>query len=462
MDQHSASLIVVENEILNGQIVDTNTSHLAKSLRTAGLSLQRIMVVPDVVADLAKKIKSASQEYSVVFTFGGIGPTHEIVIYEAVAKAFRLKLESHQELIEMYTRMNSDQQEIKRLAIAPNPCKIINVNFTEIFPVISVKNVYILSGSPKYFEAAVNTIIPQLKGCTPLHFEHIDIKLNELPLMNILDKQAKRWDGKVRIDSYLQSEPQTFTRITLEGSKEAVAEAKEELLYYLPVQKLMNLELRFSRFQMNALLKDNEAYVKCALDIVKECYDRYKSDEIFISFNGGKDCTAVLHLVATVAKSRNISTLLCLYVTADSFPEVEAFIELASRFYGLTIIRKPRPVRSAVSALLQEKCNLKASFMGMRKDDPSAANLQPFALTDTDWPQLMRVNPILNWSYSQVWTFLLKHNVPYCSLYDEGYTSLGNRSSTMKNPLLKNPNDPSSYLPAYTLTDKSAERRGRL
>lgn len=49
---------------------------------------------------------------------------------------------------------------------------------------------------------------------------------------------------------------------------------------------------------------------------------RYNSNEVFISFNGGKDCTVVLHLAATIAKLRNISPLLCLYVTADSFPEV--------------------------------------------------------------------------------------------------------------------------------------------
>lgn len=140
---------------------------------------------------------------------------------------------------------------------------------------ISVKNVYILPGSPKYFEAAVNTIIPQLKGSTPLHFEYVDIKLNELSIVNALDKQVKRWNGKVKISSYPQSEPHTFTRIILEGSKEAVAEAKEELLYHLPIQKLMNLEHRLNCFQMNALLEDDEAYVKCALNAVKECYDRY-------------------------------------------------------------------------------------------------------------------------------------------------------------------------------------------
>jgi len=100
--------------------------------------------------------------------------------------------------------------------------------------------------------------------------------------------------------------------------------------------------------------------------------------------------------------------------------------------------------------------------MGMRRGDPGSQNLEPFTLTDPNWPQLMRVNPILEWSYSQVWAFLLKHNVPYCSLYDQGYTSIGSRSTTTRNSLLKDPNNPSLYLPAYTLIDKSAEREGRL
>jgi len=119
------------------------------------------------------------------------------------------------------------------------------------------------------------------------------------------------------------------------------------------------------------------------------------------------------------------------------------------------------PIQSALSTLLEEKHNLKAALMGTRIGDPGSANLQAFTPTDPNWPQLMRVNPILRWSYSQVWTFLLKHNIPYCSLYDQGYTSIGNKYTTMRNPLLKDPNNPSFYLPAYTLIDKSAEREGR-
>jgi len=143
--------------------------------------------------------------------------------------------------------------------------------------VISVKNVYLLPGSPKYFEPATDTIISRLKGCTAMHFEYIDIELTELSIVNILDKQAKRWNGKVKIGSYPQLELQKpFTRITLEGSEEIIAEAKEELLYYLPIQKIMNLKHKFSCFQMKIILENSksEMHVKSALDVLNECYER--------------------------------------------------------------------------------------------------------------------------------------------------------------------------------------------
>ncbi|XP_011688058.1 PREDICTED: FAD synthase-like [Wasmannia auropunctata] len=272
----TASLIVIGDEILRGQIIDINTSYLAKNLTAAGIRLQKVIVVSDIVDDIAKEISETSKQYSVVFTSGGVGPTHDDVTYEAVAKAFKLKLELHQELLDIYTQLIPDQHEIKRLAIVPNSCKIINID-SEAFPVINVKNVYVLPGSPKYFKPAADTIISRLKGCTPLHFEYIDIELNELAIVNILDKQAKQWNGKVKIGSYPQLELQTpFTRITLEGSKETIAEAKEELLYYLPIQKIMNLKHKFSCFQMNMILESSksEMHIKCALDILNECYER--------------------------------------------------------------------------------------------------------------------------------------------------------------------------------------------
>lgn len=110
---------------------------------------------------------------------------------------------------------------------------------------------------------------------------------------------------------------------------------------------------------------------------------------------------------------------------------------------------------------MKERNHLTIGIMGMRRGDPGSENLDTFAPTDNGWPSMIRVNPILDWSYAQVWEFLLKHNVPYCSLYDQGYTSLGAKATTKRNPLLIDASNPTQYLPAHTLTDGSVERQGR-
>ncbi|CAL7943682.1 unnamed protein product [Xylocopa violacea] len=461
---YTAGLIIIGDEILRGQIIDTNSSFLAKKLRASGIKLRKITVIPDIVDEIATAVHDASNEYSVVFTSGGVGPTHDDVTFEAVAKGLGLKLEEHDELVDICANLFPNNKEARRLAIVPKPCELIYVYSPIKYAVVKAKNVYILPGSPKYFEHSVDVIVPQLQGDTPLHFDQIDINLNELSIVKILDEHVERWKSKVSIGSYPQAAPKCFTRITLEGKEEDVLEAKGELFYSLPIQKIRNLENGFSTYHARMVFKDaeNQVHIKYALDILQQCYKTYKPEEIFISFNGGKDCTVVLHLAACVAKLQNISTLLCLYVTAEPFPEVDLFVEKAAQYYNLELIKKKSPMRTALTSLLNEKLNIKASLMGMRKGDPGSENVDAFTPTDPNWPNLIRVNPILKWSYDEVWKFLLKHNVPYCPLYDQGYTSLGTKSTTVPNPQLKDPNNSLLYLPAYTLTDESAERQGRV
>ena len=101
-------------------------------------------------------------------------------------------------------------------------------------------------------------------------------------------------------------------------------------------------------------------------------------------------------------------------------------------------------------------------------------NIEPFAPTDKTWPQFMRVNPILDWSYSEIWFFIRLLQLPYCSLYDQGYTSIDDKSNTVPNKelLLQTPSNQgdktnqdeknsSYYLPAYRLRNQDAERLSR-
>ena len=74
--------------------------------------------------------------------------------------------------------------------------------------------------------------------------------------------------------------------------------------------------------------------------------------------------------------------------------------------------------------------------MGNRRTDPSSSDLKIICHSSPGWPDFMRVFPILDWNYHDVWVFLKGYDLAYCSLYDEGYTSLGDKHNTIKNPYL--------------------------
>ena len=68
---------------------------------------------------------------------------------------------------------------------------------------------------------------------------------------------------------------------------------------------------------------------------------------------------------------------------------------------------------------------IKVFVLGNRRTDPHSQDLNPISPSSYGWPKFMRVFPILDWSYSNVWSFLKIYKLPYCVLYDQGYTSLG-------------------------------------
>jgi FAD synthetase len=75
--------------------------------------------------------------------------------------------------------------------------------------------------------------------------------------------------------------------------------------------------------------------------------------------------------------------------------------------------------------------------MGNRRTDPYSQDLQPFTQSSEGWPDFMRVFPILEWDYRSVWQFLRSFDLPYCSLYDQGFTSLGEKHNSQPNAALK-------------------------
>ena len=94
----SAGIIIIGDEILKGQTQDTNTHFLAKNLKSNGIQLKRVIVIPDEIDTIAHEVKTFSDNYDYVLTSGGVGPTHDDVTYEGVAKAFNDQTFLHPEL----------------------------------------------------------------------------------------------------------------------------------------------------------------------------------------------------------------------------------------------------------------------------------------------------------------------------------------------------------------------------
>ncbi|EPZ34157.1 adenine nucleotide alpha hydrolases-like protein [Rozella allomycis CSF55] len=198
--------------------------------------------------------------------------------------------------------------------------------------------------------------------------------------------------------------------------------------------------------------------IRHTLSILETAFERY--NELAISFNGGKDCTVLLHLLYSFLQTLNIDSVMipALYVSCDeSFPQVELFVKWCAFRYPIKVYRIAAKMKQALSSFKQQLLDCKAIFIGTRRTDPYSKDLQEFQLTDKDWPRFMRVNPILDWSYHDVWEYLRKYNVPYCSLYNLGYTSLGGLKDTFPNPALN-----SEERGAWNLVDPTLERNGRI
>ena len=199
----------------------------------------------------------------------------------------------------------------------------------------------------------------------------------------------------------------------------------------------------------------HERHLSVARSVISEALALASPESFCVAFNGGKDCTAILHLV--LEQRPTFKVLFIVPDPSEEFPEVLDFVKETVEEFGLHLIEiVGKPVKEALAELKTTHPEIGFIFMGTRRTDPYAAHLDHRAPTDQGWPQFIRVNPILDWSYADVWKFLNDKKV--CFLYEEGYSSLGPKSTTKKNPEL---NSESGWRHAKTLGNARSERDGR-
>jgi molybdenum cofactor synthesis domain-containing protein len=243
MGDLSAAAVVIGNEILSGKVADTNSHFLATELRAAGVSLQRIAVVPDELDLIAREVDFCRRTYDLVFTSGGVGPTHDDVSIEGIARALGRRVVRHPAIEEKLRAFYGEKINDARLKMSevPEGAELIT-DVSLNFPTIKVDNIYILPGIPEIFQAKVTSLRARFAG-VPYCLKVIYTSAGEGTIAEFLN-ETMRVFPELMLGSYPKiGHPEYTVKVTLE-SKDAqyVERAFAHLMQALPAGSVVRTE----------------------------------------------------------------------------------------------------------------------------------------------------------------------------------------------------------------------------
>ena len=232
---YTACVLIIGNEILSGRTKDSNLAWLAERLNEAGIRLREARVVSDVEDDIVRAVNEVRGRYDYVFTTGGIGPTHDDITADCVAKAFGVPLREHPEALARlaagYANPAVDLNAARRrMARVPEGGTLID-NPVSRAPGFKIGNVYVMAGIPRVMQSMFDGIRPTLKGGKPMLARQIAAELPEGRMAEGLGALQDRY-GDLEIGSYpFNRMGKVGAAIVLRGTDKArIDAAAEELI----------------------------------------------------------------------------------------------------------------------------------------------------------------------------------------------------------------------------------------
>jgi molybdenum cofactor synthesis domain-containing protein len=221
----TAGIILIGDEILSGKVDDENARFLIEELRELGVALARISVIPDVLDEIAVEVRSFSARFDHVFTSGGVGPTHDDLTMEGVARAFDTRIARHPELealLRGYYRERLEERNL-RMADVPDGVTLVHGDAPS-WPVIVMRNVYILPGIPSLFRQKFKSIRERFRAA-PFHLRCVFTSDEEGRIAGELDRIVATYAG-VQVGSYPRLDsPEYKVKVTIESKDAALVEA---------------------------------------------------------------------------------------------------------------------------------------------------------------------------------------------------------------------------------------------
>jgi len=202
MKHQTAAMLVIGNEVLSGRTREANAWLAAQELFGRGCKLAEIAVIPDEETAIVSTLNRLRNQFDAVITSGGIGPTHDDITMESVAKAFGVELIEHRFIVQAMKEyygnegMNDGRRRMTRV---PAPASLIRCEKT-IAPGARIDNVYVLAGVPDIFASQLESILDDF-GSTPYQRHEIEVSLPESLFAAGLTAIQQQYDD-VEIGSY--------------------------------------------------------------------------------------------------------------------------------------------------------------------------------------------------------------------------------------------------------------------
>ena len=229
MPNPTAAMIVIGDEILSGRTRDSNMHFLASALTEAGIDLCEMRVIADVPGAIQGAVRDLSAGHDHVFTSGGIGPTHDDITADNVAAAFDCAIDvrddAHAILRAHYDASGLEMNAARlRMARIPEGATLID-NPVSAAPGFTLKNVHVMAGVPKIFEAMVASVVATLAGGAPLISRNLTVHRGEGDVAGPLGDLAARYPD-LSVGSYpFQRDGALGVNLVIRGPDGAAVEA---------------------------------------------------------------------------------------------------------------------------------------------------------------------------------------------------------------------------------------------
>ena len=228
-----AALIIIGNEILSGRTKDKNLAYLAEWLNEIGIQLYEVRVIRDDEVEIIDCVNLLREKYNYVFTTGGIGPTHDDITTESIAKAFNVELETNPEALRIlkgYYKEGELNEARLKMTLLPQGAELVENPVTKA-PGFKMENVFVMAGIPSIMQGMLEGARKFLEVGNKMSSKSIDVFMPESAVAGELSKIQDNYSN-VEIGSYpFNKEGQFGTSLVMRSADlEALDRCEDEIV----------------------------------------------------------------------------------------------------------------------------------------------------------------------------------------------------------------------------------------